>query len=93
MHFFLNGQPYPVYCAIIITGIFVFHRFILPKGRSLGDCFLAVFTAYSTKASSFFMALLGYSPQEQVALFCTEDDYAPVEREVMARTVHLKEKR
>ena len=30
---------------------------------------------------------------EQVALFCTEDNYAPVEREVMTRTIHLREKR
>lgn len=30
---------------------------------------------------------------EQVALFCTEDNYAPIEREVMARTIHLSEKR
>jgi hypothetical protein len=30
---------------------------------------------------------------EQVALFCTEDNYAPVECEVMARTIHLREKR
>ena len=27
---------------------------------------------------------------EQVALFCTEDNYSPVEREVMACTIHLR---
>ena len=30
---------------------------------------------------------------EQVALFCAEDNYAPIEREVMARTIHLSKKR
>jgi len=29
---------------------------------------------------------------EQVVLFCTEDNYTPVEREVMARTIHLRQK-
>lgn len=30
---------------------------------------------------------------EDIALFCTEDNYAPVKYEVMARTIHMREKR
>lgn len=36
--------------------------------------------------------LLRGGRRENVALFCTADNYARVEREVMARTIHLKKK-
>lgn len=36
--------------------------------------------------------LLRDGRRENVALFCTADNYAQVEREVMARTIHLKKK-